>query len=216
MFPRRPHSFYVFLVFSVTILCICSCAEQTIIIPQRQRIVIMRPNVPLYQHPQRRWVEFLRRGDTLTSFATQIVSDESGEQRYFFVKRYDGEIASVKSDFGKSAETEYELLTRFCDTDFLMPPETDSIAWERAKRYVERYAPNPIERLTPTLIQTGKRLRTDAPTDFTIRRTFGAEGTRYAVRVNASDTVRQARRCAFFVQTGKGEEEFCVVDSLAR
>lgn len=206
----------LFAVVSALVWLLSACAESSAIFPQSQRIIVLRQNVPLYQYPDRKWVQFLRQGDTLYSCASRILADESGKQRHFLVKTgHNGELAFVNSDLGKSVETEYELLARSCDTDFLLSRQTDSIAWERAVRYVERHSPEAIERCTSTLIQTGKRLRTDALAGFTIRRTFETDGTRYRVRSGNNETSLEARRCALFIQTGKSEEDFSVVDSVA-
>lgn len=208
------------VIMGASLFCCSACTEYGTTLYRHQRIVVLRQNVPLYQYPDRKWVRFLRQGDTLNSFASRIVADESGLQRIFLVKT-NSDIAGVKNDLGHSVETEYEILIRSCDTDFLLSPEIDSIAWERAVRYVEQYSTDVIEHYTSTLIQTGKRLRVDTPLGFVIRRTFRTDGgTRYSIRAvtqaGRGGEVLAAQRCAFFIQTGKSEEEFFALDSAAR
>lgn len=190
-----------------------SCADTARILPVRQRIVILRTNTKLYQYPNRAWVRFVQQGDTLLSFATCIEADESGNRRVFLT-RFNEETASVDSDNGKSVATEYELLTQHCDTEFILPSTMDSIAWVRALRFVEENATDAVERSTATLIQTGKRLRAATPLGFIIRRKAENDGTRYTIRANDRLDDPNARRCAFFMQTGKTEREFYEIDTI--
>ncbi len=158
-------------------------------------------------------MRFVQQGDTLLSFATCIEADESGNRRVFLT-RFNEETASVDSDNGKSVATEYELLTQHCDTEFILPSTMDSIAWVRALRFVEENATDAVERSTATLIQTGKRLRAATPLGFIIRRKAENDGTRYTIRANDRLDDPNARRCAFFMQTGKTEREFYEIDTI--
>lgn len=209
--PKVLHRTSFAMYFILLALCCIACASAMRVLPVRQRIVILKNNTPLFamRHGERtnEVLHFSALYDTLLSTATAFVPDESGEHRLFFV-RLRNEDAWLDSHFDKNAETEYDLSMSVCDTDFTLPSTMDSIAWARASSYVADHATEAIERLTPTLIQTGKRYRTQPPLGFTIRRKAENDGTRYTVRASGNDTTANARKCAFFIQTGKTERDF--------
>jgi hypothetical protein len=199
------------MYFVLLALCCMACASAMRVLPVRQRVVILKHNMPLFalRHGERtnEALHFSALYDTLLSTATAFAPDESGEHRLFFVRLHSEE-AWLDSHLGQHAETEYHLSMRVCDTDFTLPSSMDSIAWARASSYVADHATEAIERLTPTLIQTGKHYRTPSTLGFTIRRKAERDGTRYTVRSNGDDTAANAHKCAFFIQTGKTERDF--------
>ncbi|TAE28619.1 MAG: hypothetical protein EAZ92_07975 [Candidatus Kapaibacterium sp.] len=188
-----------------------SCADAFRVQTITQRIILQRQTT-LYKLQQgRRTQEYFGMAlaeDTLFSFATVQAPSEAGNRQLFYIVRESGE-AWFDADSGQSspkALTEYDAVTRVCDTKFSLPNELDSLAWARAFAFVDTHTSDIINQASPTLIQTSKRNRLPNSVSFTIRRTPQAGGmVQYSVRANESLTDLNARKCAFFMQTGRDE-----------
>ncbi len=188
-----------------------SCADALRVQTVTQRVILQRQTT-LYKLQQgRRTPEYFGMAlaeDTLFSFATVQAPSEAGNRQLFYIVRESGE-AWFDADSGQSspkALTEYDAVTRVCDTKFSLPSDMDSLAWARAFAFVDTHTSDIINQASPTLIQTSKRNRLPNSISFTIRRTPQAGGiVQYSVRANESLTDLNARKCAFFMQTGRDE-----------
>jgi hypothetical protein len=196
--------FYILTNFS-------SCAEAVRVTPTTQRIIIQRPTVMYKLIGERRTAENVGtalEADTLLSFATAVAPTEAGNRHLFYIVWGNVE-AWFDADYGQSnpkAITEYDAAALVSDTKFILPLTQDSLAWQRAFEFVNAHTSDAIQYATPTLIQTSKRNRLPNSISFTVRRTPQADGfVQYSVRANESSTDANARRCAFFIQTGRDE-----------
>lgn len=208
IFARIPLIFHI----SYFILSISSCADALRVTPTTQRIIIQRPTVMYKLTDGRRTAENVgtaQQADTLYSFATAIAPTEAGNRHLFYIVWGRGE-AWFDADAGLSspkALTEYDALTLVCDTKFTLPSDMDSVVWRRALEFVNTHTSDMIQYATPTLIQTSKRNRLPNGVSFTIRRAprEGGSEVQYSVRANDSPADPNARKCAFFMQTGRDE-----------
>jgi hypothetical protein len=214
--------FLALLVVVVGLLSI-GCADAIRITPTTQRVIIQRPTVMFRLKGEQRLQENVGKafpGDTLLSFATAIAPTEAGDRYLFYIvwgnieAWFDDETGSQA---GKRAVSEYEAVTSVCDTKFIMPAENDSTVWKRALEYVNSHTSDIIQYATPTLIQTSKRNRLPNGISFIVRRTPQSDGSvQYSVRANDSSMDLNARKCAFFMQTGRDERQYYGIKNITR
>jgi hypothetical protein len=199
------------------------CVDALRVTPTTQRVIIQRPTTMYKLKGEQRLQENVGRafqGDTLLSFASVIAPTEAGDRHLFYIvwgnveAWFDDEASDLA---GAKAISEYDAATRVCDTKFSLPTELDSTAWRRALEYVNTHTSDIIQHATPTLIQTSKRNRLPNGISFTVRRTPQSDGTvLFSVRANDSVIDLNARKCSFFMQTGRDERQYHGIKNIPR
>lgn len=207
-------SLQTFILYPFFFIFLFSCADGLRVTTTTQRIIIQRPTTMYKLVGERRTLENIGtalEADTIISFATAIAPTEAGNRKLFYVIWGNVE-AWFDADSGTSgtrALSEYDAAAGVCDTKFTLPAELDSIAWKRALDYVNTHTSDIIQYATPTLIQTSKRNRLPNSISFTVKRSPTATGeVQFSVRANDIANDMNARKCAFFMQTGRDERHY--------
>jgi hypothetical protein len=189
-----------------------SCASAPIVTPLVQRIVIVGDTVNVYKlSGERRLYAPLgavRKGDTLISYAHAVVQADSVERLFYVVFR--GAEGWLYHGNSRLARSEYDAVASVFDTKFVIPPEADSAAWKRALDFVQRHSIRPLQTVSDVLIEHSPRGKITSERDvaFVVRRVVQPGGVAYSVRADGSSSHLNARKCAFYIQTGKDERDF--------
>jgi hypothetical protein len=216
---RSPRFIRCFALCLTLLLFGCADARRVTLITQR--VIVQRP-ITMYQLKGEQCsqdnVGQAFQGDTLLSFASVIAPTEAGNRHLFYivwgnVEAWFDDEASNKG--GAKALSEYDAVTKVCDTKFSLPAELDSTTWRLALDYVNTHTSDIIHHATPTLIQTSKRNRLPNTISFTIRRTPQSDNTvQYSIRANDSSIDLNARKCSFFMQTGRDERHYQGIENI--
>lgn len=211
------------MIKTVILLCsaallFSSCASAPLVTALVQRVMVLYDSATVYKlSGERRLYTALGtvyKGDTLVSFAHAVVQSDSVERLFYVVFRstegwlYQGN--------GRITRSEYDAVASVFDTKFLVPLEQDSLAWKRALDFVQRHSIRSLQTVNDIVIEHSPRGKVASERDiaFVVRRVPHNDGVAYSVKADGSFSNLNARKCAFYIQTGKDERTFQGINNV--